>query len=90
MKEIFVPLTSAVLLFACGQAQARTLQAAADRLAEETTRIGFGLALFGLVLAGIYFILGRQDASTKMTQALMGVFVLMLAPAIISFVRGLI
>ena len=69
---------------------ARSLKATADKLAQETTRIGFGIALFGLVLAGIYFMLGRQDASTKMTQALMGVFVLMLAPTIVTFVRGLV
>jgi type IV secretory pathway VirB2 component (pilin) len=69
---------------------ARSLKATADKLAQETTRIGFGLAIFGIVLAGIYFMLGRQDASTKMTQALMGVFVLMLAPTIVNFVRGLV
>jgi type IV secretory pathway VirB2 component (pilin) len=68
---------------------ARSLKATADKLAQETTRIGFGLAIFGIVLAGIYFMLGKQDASTKMTQALMGVFVLMLAPTIVNFVRGL-
>lgn len=73
-----------------GSLWARSLKATADKLAQETTRIGFGIALFGLVLAGIYFMLGRQDASTKMTQALMGVFVLMLAPTLVSFVRGLV
>jgi type IV secretory pathway VirB2 component (pilin) len=67
----------------------RSLKATADKLAQETTRIGFGLAIFGIVLAAIYFMLGKQDASTKMTQALMGVFVLMLAPTIVNFVRGL-
>ena len=70
-------------------ALAMSLKASADKLAQETTRIGFGLALFGLVLAGIYFMLGRQDASTKMTHALMGVFILMLSPSILSFVKGL-
>ena len=69
---------------------ARSLKATADKLAQETTRIGLGLALFGLVLAGIYFVLGRQDASAKMTQALMGVFVLMLSPTILNFVKGLV
>jgi len=69
---------------------ARSLKATADKLAQETNRIGLGIALFGLTLAAIYFILGRQDASTKMTQALMGVLVLMLAPTIISFIKGLV
>ncbi len=83
--------TTAVYLLLVSQLSwARSLKATADKLAQETTRIGFGIALFGLVLAGIYFMLGRQDASTKMTQALMGVFVLMLAPTLVSFVRGLV
>jgi type IV secretory pathway VirB2 component (pilin) len=85
-------MTSMILLFSffiTNNTWARSLKATADKLAQETTRIGFGLAIFGIVLAGIYFMLGKQDASTKMTQALMGVFVLMLAPTIVNFVRGL-
>lgn len=82
-------LFSIILLFFANNAWGRSLKATADKLAQETTRIGFGLAIFGIVLAGIYFMLGKQDASTKMTQALMGVFVLMLAPTIVNFVRGL-
>ena len=85
-------MTSMLLLlsfFITNNTWARSLKATADKLAQETTRIGFGLAIFGIVMAGIYFMLGKQDASTKMTQALMGVFVLMLAPTIVNFVRGL-
>lgn len=81
----FIMLT----MFFVNNSYARSLKATADKLAQETNRIGLGIALFGLTLAAIYFILGRQDASTKMTQALMGVLVLMLAPTIISFVKGL-
>lgn len=77
-------------IFYADSTWARSLKATADKLAQETTRIGLGLALFGLVLAGIYFVLGRQDASAKMTQALMGVFVLMLSPTILNFVKGLV
>lgn len=76
-------------MFFANNTWARSLKATADKLAQETNRIGLGIALFGLTLAAIYFILGRQDASAKMTQALMGVLVLMLAPTIISFVKGL-
>ncbi|MBI2519932.1 MAG: hypothetical protein HYV97_05935 [Bdellovibrio sp.] len=66
-----------------------SLKASADKLAQETTRIGFGLALFGLVLSAVYFMIGRQDAGQKMTQALLGVFILMLSPSILSFIKGL-
>lgn len=82
-------LTLIMAFFYSDNLWARSLKATADKLAQETNRIGLGIALFGLTLAAIYFMLGRQDASTKMTQALMGVLVLMLAPTIISFVKGL-
>ncbi|MBL7665293.1 MAG: hypothetical protein JNM93_09175 [Bacteriovoracaceae bacterium] len=78
-----------ILFFQSETLFARSLKATADKLAQETSRIGLGLALFGICIAGIYFILGRQDASTKMTQALLGIFVLMLGPSILSFIKSL-
>jgi len=68
---------------------ARSLKATADRLAEEATRVATGVALFGIVVAGIFLMLGRNDASTKMTSALLGTLVVMIAPSIIGFVRTL-
>ncbi|MAZ48941.1 MAG: hypothetical protein CME65_10275 [Halobacteriovoraceae bacterium] len=76
-------------LFFSQSLHARSLKATADKLAQETNHIGLGVALFGLGLAGIYFMLGKQDASTKMTQALMGVLILVLSPSIINFIKGL-
>jgi len=68
---------------------ARSLKATADKLAQETSHIGLAVALFGLGVAGMYFMLGKQDASAKMTQALMGVLILVLSPSIINFIKGL-
>jgi glucose uptake protein GlcU len=82
-------LVISLFLFFNQNVYARSLKATADKLAQETNRIGMGVALFGLGLAGIYFMLGKQDASTKMTQALMGIIILVLAPSIVSFVKGL-
>ena len=84
-----MPLLISVYLIFSQNVYARSLKATADKLAQETNRIGMGVALFGLGLAGIYFMVGKQDASTKMTQALMGVLILILSPSIISFVKGL-
>ncbi len=84
------PFIIPIVLLLSENSWARSLKASADKLAQETNRIGMGLALFGLALGGIYLALGRQDASTKVTQALMGVFILLLAPTIISFVKGLV
>ncbi|MBI2519473.1 MAG: hypothetical protein HYV97_03625 [Bdellovibrio sp.] len=85
MKKILLLL----LALLSANSWAVSLKASADKLAQETTRIGFGLALFGLVLSAIYFMIGRQDAGQKMTQALLGIFILMLAPSIVTFVKGL-
>lgn len=84
-----MPLLISMYLFFSQNAYARSLKATADKLAQETNRIGMGIALFGLGLAGIYFMIGKQDAATKMTQALMGVLILILSPSIITFVKGL-
>ena len=77
-------------IFVSNNVFARSLKATADKLAQETIRIGHAVALFGLVVAAIYFMVGKQDAATKMTQALMGVGILMLSPSIITFVKGLV
>ncbi len=77
-------------IFVSNNVFARSLKATADKLAQETTRIGHAIALFGLVVAAIYFMVGKQDAATKMTQALMGVGILMLSPSIITFLKGLV
>jgi len=68
---------------------ARSLKATADQLAQEATRVATGVALFGIVVAGIFLMLGRNDASTKMTSALLGTLVVMIAPSIVGFVKTL-
>ncbi len=84
-----MPLIISLYLFFTENALARSLKATADKLAQETNRIGLGVALFGLCLAGIYFMLGKQDASAKMTQVLMGIGIVILSPSILTFIRGL-
>lgn len=84
-----MPLVISIYLFFSQNVFARSLKATADKLAQETNRIGLGVALFGLCLAGIYFMLGKQDASTKMTQVIMGIAVLVLSPSILTFIKGL-
>lgn len=76
------------LLLYTSDSFARSLKATATKLSSDVTNVGYALAIFGIVVGGIYFILGKQDSATKLTQAVFGAFVLFLAPAIISFIKG--
>ena len=80
----FVFLTS---LFS-NEASARSLRATADRLGQEASQIGFGLALFGLAVGAIYLILGKQDAPTKITNTVLGILVLSASPTIVKFIKS--
>jgi hypothetical protein len=67
---------------------ARSIKATADRLGSEAKNIGLSVGLFGLAVAGIYLTLGKQDASTKITQAGLGLLVIVMSPSIVSFIKG--
>jgi hypothetical protein len=82
-------LASFISMIWTSEAFARSLKASADKLATETSRVAFSVGLFGLILASMYLMLGRNDAGEKMTKVLMGICVCMLAPAIMSFMKGL-
>jgi len=84
-----IKLWMILLGIASNEAFARSLKASADKLASETSRVAFSVGLFGLILASMYLMLGRNDAGEKMTKVLMGICVCMLAPAIMSFMKGL-
>jgi hypothetical protein len=68
---------------------ARSLKATADKLGQETTRLGFSIAIFGLGLGAIFLILGKQDAAQKITSGLLGVLLIALIPNITTFIKGL-
>ena len=68
---------------------ARSLIGATNKLGTEAYKIGTNVAVFGVVLGAIYFIIGKQDAGTKMTQISIGVGILYGYKAIISFISGI-
>jgi hypothetical protein len=75
-------------LFLAENVWARSIKATADRLGNEAKNIGLSVGLIGLAVAGIYLTLGKQDASTKITQAALGVLVIVMSPSIVSFIKG--
>ena len=56
---------------------ARNLEAAAQSLERKTAKLGLILAPVGLLIAGLYYILGKQEASQKMGAAIMGIFLIL-------------
>ena len=66
---------------------ARNLEAAAQSLERKTAKLGLILAPIGLLIAGIYYILGRQEASQKMGAAIMGIILILGATAIVGWFR---
>ena len=84
---IFIPFIF-VITFLNQNVYARSLKATADKLGQDVSQIGFGLALLGLGLGGIYLIIGKQDASTKITSTVLGIITLAVSPSIIKFIKS--
>lgn len=78
-----------LIWFSGNDLMARSLKASADKLASETTKIGMALSIFGISLAGIYYVMGKGDAANKMSAAAFGAVALTLSPDIINFIKGL-
>lgn len=88
--KLIASISCFVLLFLTSHDSfARSLKASADKLAQDASRLAVPIGLFGLIVASIYLMLGRNDASEKMTKVLMGLGVCMTSGAIISFFQGL-
>jgi hypothetical protein len=87
-KYLLIPFLLWVT-FSSDSAMARSLKSTADRLGQEASQIGFGLALLGFAIGAIYLILGKQDAPTKITSTILGVLLLSASPTIIKFLKGI-
>lgn len=75
-------------LFFVNGTWARSLKATADKLGSDMMSLGMAVATFAIVVAGIWLMLGKQDAGTKVTQAITGMLVITCALGIKSFIAG--
>ena len=66
----------------------RSLKATADKLGSDMANLGIAIGIFALVLAGIWLMLGKQDAGTKFTNAITGLIVVGSVVQIHKFVIG--
>jgi hypothetical protein len=67
---------------------ARSLKATADKLGKDMITLGMAVATFAIVVAGIWLMLGKQDAGVKITQAITGLLVITCVVGIKSFIAG--
>ncbi len=66
----------------------RSLKATADKLGSDMANLGLAIGIFALVLAGIWLMLGKQDAGTKITNAITGIIVVGSVVQIHKFIIG--
>lgn len=88
MNKISLCTTVLFLSLGANSVWARSLRATADKLGQEASQIGFGLALFGLAIGAIYLIVGKQDGATKLTNTVLGIIILSAAPSIVNFIKS--
>lgn len=67
---------------------AGSLKGTADALGSEVSRLALAVGLISLVVAGTYLHMGKQDGGQKVTQAILGILVVLAAPVIISTLRS--
>jgi hypothetical protein len=87
MKQIkYLPLV--VPFIFSNFAIAASLKGTADGLGNEAVKIGLSLGIFALAVAGTYLALGKQEGGQKVTLAVVGIIVVLLAPTIVTTLRG--
>ena len=67
---------------------ASSLKGTADAMGSEMSRLALSVGLISLVVAGTYLHMGKQDGGQKVTQAILGILVVIAAPVIISTLRS--
>lgn len=65
--------------------QAQSLRAPIERVGQELQSIAQAVGLVGLVICGLYFMLGSQEASQKTSRSLIGLLIVSTASTIVGF-----
>ena len=70
-------------LFITTEAFGASLKGTADALGKEAITLGLALGVFALAVAGTYLALGKQEGGQKVTQAVVGILVILVAKTIV-------
>ncbi len=68
---------------------ARDVIDTANRLSQAMTKFGMAISVGGLVVCGLYFVFGKQDASTKLINCLIGMVCIWGTQTLISFISSI-
>ena len=84
MKTLFL-----FLFFISQNALAGSLKEAANKINTEIHSITYVVGAIGILIASIYFMIGHQNASTRMSNVMFGLLSASVAAPIISFMSRL-
>lgn len=65
-----------------------SLKGTADGLGQEAIKLGLALGVFALAVAGTYLAMGKQEGGQKVSYAVMGILVVLMAPSIVTTLRS--
>ncbi len=66
-----------------------SLKGTADGLGAEAVKIGLALGIFAIAVAGTYLALGKQEGGQKVTYAVVGIVIILLAQSIVTTLKGI-
>jgi type IV secretory pathway VirB2 component (pilin) len=81
MKNKFFLFSMSILTMS--EAFGASLKGTADALGKEAIQLGLGLGIFALAVAGTYLALGKQEGGQKVTQAIVGILIVLVAKTIV-------
>lgn len=83
MNKIYYPL----ILFYANNTLAATALSVTRKLESQGSKLAFQIGIVGLLLAGVYYALGRHDANDKLQKTLIGLFVIVGATIIAGTIK---
>lgn len=84
-KVLVLPILTSLTV---SKAFGASLKGTADGLGQEAIKLGLALGVFALAVAGTYLAMGKQEGGQKVSYAVMGILVVLMAPAIVTTLRS--
>jgi len=78
MNKLIYPL----VFFYAHSSFARSALSVTKRIESQGSKLGFQIGIIGLLIAGVYFALGKHDAGDKLSKAIVGIGIIIGASVI--------